>query len=134
MLLVLQHPEVAYRSCEDCQKFIYDHETGEKRENKETGEGVPRIEGTALPCEGKGCPMGTPDKRRALTPNNLLAWVHYQECKAVGDFPKDATVKRNAGLIAAAERLATRAMQCEQLQTSKQTNRLMLSYLKALSS
>lgn len=35
-----------------------------------------------------------------LSERNLLALQHYQRCKAVGQFPDDALVRRNAAIIA----------------------------------
>ena len=42
---------------------------------------------------------------------NQQAYHHYLECKAVGRFPEDAIVTRNAGLIRQAEEIADRARQ-----------------------
>lgn len=53
------------------------------------------------PCRVKeiGCPKGTPEKNRELSPKNRQAYEHYLQCKAVGKFPEDAIVYRNAGII-----------------------------------
>lgn len=42
---------------------------------------------------------------------NQQAYQHYLQCKAVGRFPEDAIVERNAGLIRQAEEIAERARQ-----------------------
>ena len=34
-----------------------------------------------------------------LSAENRQCYRHYLECKAVGDFPKDWTVRRNAAII-----------------------------------
>jgi len=101
--LLLLHPDVAFRDCEDCKKWIYNEETGEietKGDQK-----VPRPKGIKPPCgyKTKGCPKGTPEDSKALTEQNWLAYRFIQECKAVGDFPDDTIVRRNAYLVAHAE-------------------------------
>jgi hypothetical protein len=52
------------------------------------------------PCRNeKGCPKGTPEKPKTLHPINQQAHQHYQECRAVGRFPDDPIVLRNASII-----------------------------------
>ena len=53
------------------------------------------------PCRDpeRGCPKGTPEHPRTLLPENELAYEHYRECRAVGEFPDDAVVRRNAAII-----------------------------------
>lgn len=63
--------------------------------------------------------MGSPDNRRALSPRNVQCYEHYMECAAVGQFPDDAVVRRNAGLIRFAEMTAQRIHQWEMLQHQK---------------
>lgn len=41
----------------------------------------------------------TPETAVELSPKNWRAYHHYTECAAVGQFPDDAVVRRNAGLI-----------------------------------
>lgn len=124
------HPEVAGRSCEDCQQFIYD-EIGEVRLNAATGEKVPRIANTVIQCQKpEGCPMGTPDSRRDLSLKNRMAWSHYQECAAVGRFPHDGIVERNAGLFKTAEQVADRARTCELIRETKATSELLLAFFQ----
>jgi len=103
--LAILHPQVAYRDCADCEKNLYDADTGERQLDR-NGNPIPRVKGTFAPCryidprqpEGR-CPKGTPEKSKALTDRNVLAWQHYRECKAVGQFPDDPIVRKNAGLI-----------------------------------
>lgn len=60
-----------------------------------------RPKGTFPPC-GYGptrCPKGSPTAGREWTTANRLAYQHFLECKAVGQFPDDAVVRRNAGMI-----------------------------------
>ncbi len=96
---MLQHPAVAFRDCTDCKKWIYDHETGERITGRD-GRPIARPPGTPLPCDfPNGCAKGRPDAGIELTPNNAQAYLHYLECKAVGRFPDDPIVRRNARLI-----------------------------------
>ncbi len=48
----------------------------------------------------------SPSSAIELTEENFLAYLHYQECKAVGEFPSDPIVRRNAALIRRVEDLA----------------------------
>lgn len=64
------------------------------------GEPLRRPKGTTPPCRGgKGCPKGTPENSNALSPKNEEAYQHYLECRAVGQFPDDMIVKKNAKRI-----------------------------------
>src|SRR3954464_6059038 len=57
------------------------------------------------PCQdpNRGCPKGTPENPRSLCPENVEAYEHYLECRAIGSFPDDPIVHRNAALIRAVE-------------------------------
>ena len=103
MELILLHPEVAFRDCETCKRFLFNEESGEI----ETFMGQPqeRPKGTFPPCHygPKECPKGSPEAGVELTQQNLQAYQHYQECKAVGEFPSDGMVKENAATIRAIE-------------------------------
>ena len=50
-------------------------------------------------------PLSVPDGERSpstaveLSDANFLAYRHHGECAAVGDFPADDVVRRNAGVI-----------------------------------
>lgn len=103
MTLFGLHPEVAYRSCEDCQQWLYDLETGARI--KSSGREVPRQPSNPPPCRTRrGCPKGTPEEPRSLSRKNLQAYWHYQQCAAVGSFPDDPIVRQNAAIIRMAER------------------------------
>jgi hypothetical protein len=52
---------------------------------------------------GIKCHKGTPETSKALTARNLRAWRHYRECRAVGAFPDDPIVRRNAEIILAVQ-------------------------------
>lgn len=98
--MLLRHPAIALRDCEQCQKFLFDERTG-RRVTDKRGNPVPRPKRTLAPCRyAKGiCPKGTPEKQRSLSARNLLAYQHYLECKATGDFPSDPIVRRDAAII-----------------------------------
>lgn len=94
------YPNTARLSCEDCQKWWVDPLSGEY---VEVGKG--RLErGTApLLCNTKdGCPAGKPGQQRRLSPRNKLAYQHYLECEATGNFPDDCIVAKNAKIIKSA--------------------------------
>lgn len=115
MRLALLHADVAARSCEDCQKHLfYDRGPGDFGSRVERGgKPVKRPKGNRPPCGW--CPKiapgdePKPENAQELSEKNIVAFTHYLECKAVGAFPADAIVMRNAALIRAAEDLATRA-------------------------
>lgn len=110
MRLVILHPEVAYRDCTDCEAFVYDEKTGKKLERQ--GKPVPRPRGTKAPCRLRenGCAKGTPENSRTLTEANWQAYQHYSECRAVGQFPDDPIVRRNAAIIREAADSAEREL------------------------
>lgn len=104
MILILDHPQVAYRDCAHCQAWMYDEDTGAVLKAPGTGLDIARPKGVKTPCEtSKGCPKGTPENSNALSPKNWLAYQHYKRCKAVGRFPEDGIVEQNAGIISDAE-------------------------------
>lgn len=121
MRLVLLHPTVAARSCDDCRKYVYeDGPKGFGGRLLRRGLPVLRPRGTATPCvlcpkqpEAVAPHERTPDTAVELSPHNWRAFAHYRECKAVGHFPDDPIVRRNAALIADAERLADRLAQLQ---------------------
>jgi hypothetical protein len=77
-----------------------------------SGKPVRRPVGTLAPCRlrANGCPKGTPETSRALTDANWQAYQHYCECRAVGQFPDDAIVRRNAAIIREASDSAEREL------------------------
>jgi hypothetical protein len=130
--LVLLHPEVASRSCEDCQRFLYlDKGFGQFGAEPITrgGQPVRRVPGQKTPCVW--CPKippgdaPKPENAADLTPENWAALRHHRECEAVKDFPSDAIVRRNAVLIADADKAAAAVHQTR-------TGLAMLSRLKGL--
>lgn len=112
MLLFLEHPELP--SCADCQQWIYNPATWERE--RRGGIDQPRMPGTPLPCwKCPKIPKGVepkPENAIELSAKNWECYDHYLRCKAVGRFPDDQLVERNAGLIRAAEdRYASRQQQ-----------------------
>lgn len=115
----MQYPKVAYRSCDDCQKWEYDEKTGQRLEDRRLPTLYVLRRGPT-PCRTPdGCPKGTPEDSKALTFQNWLAYRHYLECKAVGNFPDDPIVKQNAGIIREVEDLYQRMKQETTLETLK---------------
>ena len=94
---------------------VYDQTTGEVVIHG--GRPLPRPSGTCAPCRLRenGCPKGTPERQKSLTERNWKAWFHYQECRAVGVFPDDAIVRRNAATIRAATDAAEGQQRAKQL-------------------
>ena len=89
-------------TCSLCKKWLFDPERGEFEVDDMDGARIERFPEAVLACETiEGCPNGTPDRPNSLSPKNRRALVHYQECAAIGRFPDDAIVRRNAAIIKA---------------------------------
>lgn len=108
----MQHPEVATRSCEDCQRYLY---RADGQVETRRGEKVRRPPGVLTPC--RTCPKVPPDAEPVpasaveLSHKNTLAVLHYRRCKAVAWQVPDALdplVRRNAAIIQAVEDLTDR--------------------------
>ena len=99
--MILLHPGAASIDCEDCAKWVYNLETGERQQ----WHGADAPNPTVTPCrkDPKICPKGSPEAGSELTPRNWQAYENYLECKAVMQFPDDAIVRRCAGIIRAVE-------------------------------
>lgn len=121
MRLLTFHPVVASRPCEFCRQYQHKDEVpvGELRwtfgavRTDRSGEPIPRHKGQKTPCEidKNACPKGHWSNPVQLTDQNWRALVHYRECKAVGVFPDDAIVRRNAAIIRSEEDAYDRAQQ-----------------------
>ncbi|MGZ4988610.1 MAG: hypothetical protein ACXWBP_11225, partial [Limisphaerales bacterium] len=61
----------------------------------------------------RSCPKGTPEEPRNLNPDNEACVQHYRECRAVGNFPDDSVVRRNAAAIREVEDSVERARAVE---------------------
>lgn len=103
----MAHPHLAARTCLDCRTWQYADQPGRFADEPAKRGGLPvRRSGGRPPCSY--CPKqpaDVPDAERTphtaadLSPKNWLAYHHYCECAAVGEFPDDVIVRRNAGLI-----------------------------------
>lgn len=115
MTLSILHPEVAWRDCESCQKFVYDEDTGQIVIGRDR-QPERRAPGCLAPCRyRRGCPKGTPEAQLTLTSQNQQAWDHYRECRAVGEFPDDAIVRRHAALLHNVEESCKRKQELDRL-------------------
>ena len=83
------------------------------------GHPLRRAKGERKPCdfEPSACPKGSPTAGIALSRVNELVYTHYLECKAVGSFPDDPIVRRNAAIISEVERQIEEEKQCQLLTT-----------------
>lgn len=108
VLLILEHPEVAFRDCDHCKAFMYNHAEGTVMLGRD-GQPMPRPPRSKPPCEHTA---GRPDEVRAricakihptagmeLSEQNRRAYRHWKECRAVGVFPDDPIVRSNAALL-----------------------------------
>jgi hypothetical protein len=111
MWLLLTHPEMIDRTCEQCERYVYndtsDYLSPEKIVDKRTSLPLLRPEGSKLPC-GK-CPRTEFAKTRTkanalhITDKTFKTINHYRKCKAVNHFPKDEIVITNASILRAVE-------------------------------
>jgi hypothetical protein len=106
-------PKLAVLDCAKCEEFQVDESWN--FEIGRDGNPVRRLKELGVeflaPCRdpARGCPKGTPEKQRTLNEDNQLCILHYQECKAVGEFPDDPVVRRNAALIEETQRKIDRS-------------------------
>lgn len=115
------HPALAERPCKLCRAYLYrdgiNGQFGPPVRYKGTGERVPRPRGTRPPCETcPKIPAGEephPDNGVEVTDQTVATYLFHLECKAVGEFPADPIVRRNAALcdsaIKAVERVRDQA-------------------------
>lgn len=98
--LLRDFPGVAKRSCEDCKTWWYREDGSVVR--FANNQPLRRPANTVLPCQTpSGCPKGTPESPRTLSPANTMALRHFRLCDATKRFPDDAIVARNAAIIRA---------------------------------
>lgn len=102
----LAHPLIAGRSCDDCVRWHY-LEDGTPYYRSD-GTRVRRPKGVVTPCGNcPKIPMSIPPAERTpetgrryeMTLRSRKALRHYQECRAVGTFPDDPLVRRNASIL-----------------------------------
>ena len=118
------YPKIASRKCEDCQKYVYDDETGEVQ-RMANGDPQRRYPGIETPCRyGQGCPKGTPEDSREITEQNYRCWVYLRECRAVHQWPNDSVVRRNAAVLEWTEQQIHDMRQREIVDYVKLLNRL----------
>lgn len=107
VILELTQPQFAKRDCSDCKKWWYDDDTG--KVVMKGGKPLLRPADSVLLCQTEaGCPKGTPENSKALSPRNRMAWNHFRDCAAVGQFPDDPIVRRNARVIRSAMAVAAK--------------------------
>lgn len=104
--LLLLHREVAYRSCDHCKEWMYNHETGEL-DLRFRGKPCKRVGGP--PCQGhekvteevarSRCAKVSPEAGLDLSPIGWSIYNHYLECHATSSFPADPHVRRHAAII-----------------------------------
>ena len=93
-----KYPHLRHSSCDDCRVHWYDPETGTF--HQQDGVYLDRPEGDTLLCEQPiGCPNGSWREPQALSEKNVLAYQHFLNCEATGDWDDDPIVKRNAAII-----------------------------------
>lgn len=106
--MLLLYPNVAARSCADCQKYLYEDKPGDfavepMRRPARVGLPLLRPPGAPTPChQCPKIPSGvepSPLNAIEMTDQNWQAYTHYLECKAIGRFPDDPIVRRNAAII-----------------------------------
>lgn len=98
------------RTCDSCQKWIYDENTGRRKRwpDPDTGEFMKRPEGSQTPCTS--CPKTswsrtkTPEigKQAELSSKNEKTWSLYHRihgCGGMAAFNLDAITIKNMGII-----------------------------------
>lgn len=105
MYLQWKHPILCEIPCELCLKHPVDFKTGRFDVLRDGKTLEPRILNGDVchlaPCRdpARGCLKGTPEKPNTLNQANQDCYEHYSQCKAVGQFPDDPIVRRNAAVI-----------------------------------
>lgn len=105
--MLLFHPKVSKLSCDDCTRFLtVDFEIVRRPAFTGNPEPRPVMKGGQLyptPCHKcPKIPKDSPKERKyayEISSKNLQAYFHYLECRAVGSFPEDPIVRRNATII-----------------------------------
>ena len=98
------------RDCKDCLLHVYCEKTGKRSEFHKQPIKRGKI---GPPCtrENGNCPKGHHSSPISLSDRNLAAYFHYLTCKAVGSFPDDEIVRRNARIIRSIEDSVSREQQ-----------------------
>ena len=129
-MLVLDHPEVGTRRCTDCKKWLYDEDTGVRKKDR-NGKPIIRPDYAPVRCETKkGCPRGKPENE--MRQYNWRAYMHYLECKAVGEWPADPIVRANASVIRTIEDNNTRNAQRRSYTAMESLSRMLEAWATAM--
>jgi len=105
--MLMAHPEVATRSCDDCKKWLYNPDgTRAKRGGKD----VLRPKGSETPCHE--CPKKSPEEAHEyeLSLKNMKAVQFHSVSKACGfrnltpDMANDPIVQKNFTIIEGIEK------------------------------
>jgi hypothetical protein len=102
-MLLVRHPKIAAMDCRLCEKYIvndlWDFEIGRDGHLEERLQDCGPSFLAACRDPRRGCPKGSPEQPKTLSPANQICFEHFKECSAVGQFPDDSVVKRNAAAI-----------------------------------
>lgn len=113
--MVLLHPEVARRPCDECRGWLYDDRPGAFAAERMVhgGKPVPRPAFANTPCfmcpkQPDGVPPADRRPGTAVEPDARFwaAKQFYDECRAVGQFPADPLVRAAAAVFARAYHVA----------------------------
>lgn len=101
--MALFHPRAARIDCEDCKKYLYDLEKGERKTFKSgpKHEEKPYERGNA-PLQCKDCPKGSPENDCRLSDRNVQTVELYQQVRVMGatdDMRGDALLCRNLSVV-----------------------------------
>lgn len=116
----LFHPEVAYRSCDDCRRWFYDPKTGERRKSR-TGGYLKRQSESSLPCVSDECPKGDYKKPIESSLEIDRTLTLYRHAKATGGRSlttaeaKDRLLAEAFALLDDLERVASESRTLSQL-------------------
>lgn len=114
--MLLLNPGLADRPCKICRAYV--HRDGIRGDFgpivllRPDNRPAPRPKGTRPPCAV--CPKipagydPHPDNGVEVTPRTVATYLFHLECRAVGAFPADPIVRRNAPHVDAAIRAADR--------------------------
>ena len=82
--MLLVHPGPASIDCDDCQKFIYDLETGQRKQVGRKGHRKPQPRPPGIPLQCGNCPKRSlaESKKIELSEKNRLAYRAWAEVKA----------------------------------------------------
>jgi hypothetical protein len=108
-LILELRPEFSGRTCEDCQKWLFNDETGQVVTDR-SGRQVKRSKAFPTLCRrpGRTCPKGSPENQKGFTPAAYRVYRFIKICQATGRFPADSLVEDYAETVRLAEDAARR--------------------------